>query len=191
VIWAPGWVDESFSWSTIPSTSWSCSYILVSVSSMTVMRAHVSSFSRAGMVSIVLCICSSCYMAWSSKYCTRSVRLCTILSNCAVFSYKATLSFAWCILSVSSCYNRSSIDCCCLANWLRIWVSPDASVVRSCLSFVTYSANWLPAVCTLLMEVSASYCHLSPVLCFCLISAMYVAWACRCCTIFVQNVSSS
>jgi hypothetical protein len=108
---------------------------------MTVMRASVSSFSRAGMVSIVLCICISCYIAWSSKYCTRSVRLCTILSSWAVRSYKVTFSVDRCILSSSSCFILFSSSFCCCASWFNIWVCSDASVVTSWLNFLTYSAS--------------------------------------------------
>ena len=141
VIWAPGCVDVSFNWSTIPSTSWSCSCILVSVSSKTVTRAHVSSLSRAGMVSIVLFICSSCFVAYSSKYCIRSWKLCTILSSWAVLSYMAICSSVCCCLSVISCFMLFSSSCCCLANWFRIWVCSDASVLRSWLSCYTCSAS--------------------------------------------------
>jgi hypothetical protein len=179
VVYAISWVDGSFSWSTMSSTSCSRSWNLPILCSSSLRWLVVWAAVNVGFVLFTLLLLFSYVFALSSIFAILSIRSSTTFSRWSMrFCYVWLISF-WSTISFCSLVMSSFI-------WLHTSLTATFFASYSCLSrtvaspiYRTLSSSAFPAVWTVLICSSAWSFHVVFALDFTTRSAICVAWFLR------------
>lgn len=153
-----GWVEVSFSWSTMVSTSSIRSFIYFVVFSQALMVVSILFSCYWGALDLVArWVAVSSVLALSSALVILSIKSSTTFSRCEILDCCSLFTASW--SSISRCSYWTSFSSSFMFSERSLILSSCSSRMRTAASPIrrTFSSSWFPACWTCLIFASASF----------------------------------